>query len=72
MKKICKICQKEIDEIAQDYYKIQGFHLGKRDGVLFYHKTCFDEKIKAKQMNTMVAANAMDFINKAKEKFLTA
>lgn len=72
MQKICKICQKEINGMLEDYYKIQGFHLEERDGVLFYHKTCFMERIQGKAEQQAVAKNAMDFINKAREKFLTA
>ena len=63
MKKICKICQGEIDTNKSDYAKLEDYSGKKLNSLGFYHKICFLDRMKSKaeQKGLMDKAASMLF-----------
>lgn len=66
--KVCSNCKIPIMEKTEDYYEIKGFHEGKADGCIYYHKNCFMNQILQKNKVNRLIGRAMGFIDKADER----
>ena len=70
MKKICKICQGEIDTNKSDYAKLEDYSGKKLNSIGFYHKKCFFEKITSKVKEVGIMNKAAEMLMRAEKKMV--